>query len=129
MKIEWVGRWPVLVIYKSSFLHGFSGYCYGPVVIIHPSMRKYNGVLAHELTHAAQFYSGCLVHIFKYFTDDRYRLRCEVDAYNVQLTASRPGITRGEAAYCLANNYGFMIDQIEALSLLRGEKGISDENN
>lgn len=119
MRIEWIGRWPVLVIYKSSFLRGFDGYCYGPIVVIHPSMRQYDGILGHELMHSAQFYSGWLWHIFKYFTKESYRLQCEVDAYKVQLAAVRPGITIGEAAYCLSSNYGFKIDQGQAMELLK----------
>lgn len=53
-------------------------------VFIRKGKENDKGLLAHELDHVKQFWGNPL-HVFQYLWSWRYRLRCEVEAYQTQL--------------------------------------------
>ena len=93
------------------------------LILIHPSRRGDEALLAHERVHCEQIAAEPFVVWFwlKYLFNDAFRLRTEVQAYKVQI-AAMPEAARESAlenaARLLANNYRLAITLDEARELL-----------
>ena len=93
------------------------------LILIHPSRRGDEALLAHERVHCAQIAAEPFVIWFwaKYLLSPAFRLRVEVEAYRVQI-AAKPEAAREvaieTAARLLANNYRLAITLDEARELL-----------
>lgn len=83
---------------------------------IKPEEKHDESLLAHALVHVSQFWRTSGLHIFLRWNDS-YRLKCEVEAYKVQLRYA-PG-NEMFFAERLATMYGFNISKEEALKLLK----------
>lgn len=83
MKLKFVYKiLPVVIFYTNKFIGKNSiGRNYGPIVVIRPE-EKNNPILErHELEHAKQCYRTLCFHSLRYHTDDRYKLRMEIEAF------------------------------------------------
>ena len=112
----------MIPIYTTRFLDGHKGMVKVfliPFIFIHPDAKGDEGLLAHEQTHVRQAWRNIFPPIFalRYQLDKGYRLRCEVEAFRVQLKHS-PGSERHFAKY-IAEKYDLDITQAEALELLK----------
>jgi hypothetical protein len=77
---------PVFVFYANFLSRNDSiGRCWGMLCIIRPQYRSDNALLAHELCHCEQWYRTLGIHGIWYHLSDSYKLKCEVEAYKVQL--------------------------------------------
>jgi hypothetical protein len=109
-------------IYTTRFLNGHAGTVKVfliPFIFIHPDAKGDDGLLAHEQTHVRQAWRNIFPPIFalRYTFDKGYRLKCEVEAYRVQLKYN-PG---NEAMFAkfIAEKYGLDITQAEAMEILK----------
>jgi hypothetical protein len=88
----------------------------GPIVLIRPSRRDDQGLLAHELVHVRQFWRTFGLFGIAYWLSKTKRLAYEVEAYREQLKYS-PGREQLFARF-LANNYDLDITEQQALAAL-----------
>ena len=70
----------------------FAGYTFGPIILIRPKYRDDKGLLEHEKVHVKQFWRTLGTHWILYKLSKNYRLKCEVEAYKVQLKYSPDNI-------------------------------------
>lgn len=94
--------------YTDSFLIGkeFAGCTYGPFIFIRPRYKDDKGLLEHEKVHVKQFWRTLMLHGLFYALSNRYRLKCEVEAYKEQLKyCDNPKIVRGMFASFIATKY------------------------
>jgi len=94
---------------------GFDGYTVGPVVLVRPGTSA--ALLAHEQTHARQFWRCLGCNGLLYQVSRRWRLRLELEAYRVQLAVAGPPAALQLSA-ALASQYDLNITQEEAYRLL-----------
>lgn len=93
----------------------FDGYTVGPVVLVRPGTSA--ALLAHEQTHARQFWRWLGCNGLLYQVSRRWRLRLELEAYRAQLAvAGLPAALPLSAV--LASHYDLDITQEEAYRLL-----------
>ncbi len=87
MKLKFVyGIFPCLLTITDEMAENRGGYTKWPFVFIRPKYEKDEGLLQHELTHIKQAYRRLIIfHSLLYQMSDWYKLRCEVEAYKVQL--------------------------------------------
>ncbi|MGE8365975.1 hypothetical protein [Cupriavidus sp.] len=89
----------------------FDGYTVGPVVLVRPGTSA--ALLAHEQTHARQFWRWLGCNGLLYQVSRRWRLRLELEAYRAQLAvAGAPAALPLSAD--LASRYDLDITQEEA---------------
>jgi len=93
----------------------FDGYTVGPVVLVRPGTSA--ALLAHELTHARQFWRCWGLNGLLYQVSRRWRLRFELEAYRAQLAVTGP-LPALLLAGMLASNYDLDLTQEEAYRLL-----------
>jgi hypothetical protein len=79
------------------------------------------GLLAHERVHVRQWLRTLMLHPLLYSLSDRYKLRCETEAYQAQ-AGHYPDDRMPVFAQYLARDYGLSITEAEALARLRGDK-------
>ena len=94
----------------------FAAATYGPFIFIRPEKKDDAGLLAHEQTHVAQFWSNPFFGI-AYWLSKKSRLKYEAEAYRAQLAFYPERLD--VLALALATKYGLGItfDQAkEALS-------------
>ncbi|TSP13972.1 hypothetical protein [Cupriavidus campinensis] len=95
----------------------FDGFSFGPLVLIRPGTSA--GLLAHELTHVAQFWRRPFTHAIRYQFSPAYRQACEVEAYRAQLAVNGWEVRRViRLASSLAGKYGLRLTNMEAMRLL-----------
>jgi len=101
-----ISLWPpALVIFTDRLPDDVGGQARGPVVFIKTKYTNDVGLLMHELTHVAQWWSSLALHPFLYRFWKFYRLQSEAAAYFVQMQyPDRKGhfVTLDEAAEMLA---------------------------
>ena len=115
-----------MVIYSDSLVpKGFAGIALGPVIVIRPAYRDDQGLLAHEQVHVEQWKRARFTHFWRYWRDLDYRLRCEVEAYRVQIKVTmvqHPNHNRAELiwkfSWFIARKYGLDITHERAYELL-----------
>jgi len=136
-------RTPALVICTDALPAGRGGEARGPLIRIRPRYREDSGILAHEMTHVRQWWSGVLAgialaglaalwcpwwplafaigalsHPLAYLLSRRYRLWSEVQAYREQARHYADD-RRPLFARFIAANYRLSITMDEALAALR----------
>lgn len=78
---------PAIVIYNDKLVpNGFGGYTRLFAIFLKNKYKTDEGLLQHELTHVKQFYRIPLLHSYLYMFSKKYRLKCEIEAYKVQLS-------------------------------------------
>lgn len=119
--------WPLaLIFYTDSLPVEMGGRTVACVVRIRPKYRDDEGLLHHELTHVAQWWSMLgIFHSLLYRFCAWYRLDCEVEAYKVQMRhRDRNGqflSLHDAASFLLWPRYEFDITLEQAKSLLQGK--------
>ena len=90
-----------------------------PCVFIRPQYRGDEGLLAHELVHVDQAWESIFppIHALRYAFSKSYRLKCEVEAYKVQLQHSPDKIDL--YAWVIAHDYDLGISVAAAKELLQ----------
>jgi len=88
----------------------------GPIVLIRPSKRDDQGLLAHELMHVKQFWRSFGLFGIPYWLFKTKRFEYEVEAYREQLKYA-PGREQRFARF-LARNYDLDITELQALAAL-----------
>ena len=107
------------VFYTNRFVpKGSAGCARGPVILIRPEYRGDAGLLAHERVHVWQWLRTLGMHSFMYLLSDRYKLACEVEAYQEQAKHYPDDRTTRFAIY-IADDYGLTVTAHAALKLLR----------
>ena len=106
-----------MIFYTRHFLKGHAGITYGPIILIDPQYRDDKGLLAHERTHVAQFWRTFGLHLFLTLFSKSYKLKCEVEAYKVQLLYSP--YSHYKFAEFISKNYDLDITEAQALELLK----------
>lgn len=94
----------------------FAGYTRGPVIFIRPEYKNDKGLLEHEKVHVKQFWRTFGLHGLIYRISKSYRLKCELEAYSVQLNYS-PNAADTFARF-IAEKYDLDITQAEAKEAL-----------
>ena len=89
----------------------------GPFIFIRPQHKDDKGLLAHEMEHVAQWWRTFGLHSFLYLFSKRYKLKCEVEAYKVQLLYSP--YAHYKFAEFISKNYDLNITEAQALELLK----------
>jgi hypothetical protein len=80
------------------------------------------GLIAHEVCHVGQWWRTLGIHSILYLCSKRYKLKCEIEAYQEQLkwppaTDDRPHYAQ-HYAELISQEYGLSITVEEALKLL-----------
>ena len=95
----------------------------GPLIFIRPSKtfpsiskERAEGLLAHELVHAEQFYRTCGWNSVRYLFSKKWKLKYEVEAYREQLKYVPNDLDK--LAEIISTRYGIDITKEEALALL-----------
>lgn len=112
---------PVLISYTDKDLNGFAGKAYGPYIRIKNHYKKDEGLLQHELVHAKQFYRTFMIHGILYYFISSYRLKSEIEAYQVQLkytSEDRKDYVAGVFANFVATRYKLKNINIEEVKKL-----------
>lgn len=105
------------IFYTDRFIPDrFAAFHFGPFVFIRPKYKDDIGLKMHELTHVNQFYRNPLMGLFYRFSE-KYRLKCEVEAYKVQLQYYSLDQSALFADY-IATKYDLDITQEQAKKLL-----------
>lgn len=106
-----------LIFYTNKFVPSrFAAVTYGPVILIRPAYKNDLGLLEHEKVHVKQFWRTLgLLGIF-YLLSNKFRLKCEVEAYKEQLKYS-PGREHLFATF-ISSKYNIPISVSEAQKLL-----------
>lgn len=113
----------MMVFYTDRFVPTrFSAYTRGPFIFIRPAYRGDRGLLEHERVHVRQWLRSLGLHALLYLLWHDYRLRCEVEAYQVQ-AAHSAGDIAPVFARLIATKYRLKITEHEALRLLRENHG------
>ena len=94
----------------------FAGYTRGPVIFIRPEYKNDKGLLEHEKVHVRQFWRTLGLHGPIYKFSKSYRLKCELEAYSVQLRYS-PNSADVFAKF-ITEKYDLDITQAEAKEAL-----------
>ncbi len=94
----------------------FAGCARGPVIFIRPKYKNDKGLLEHEKVHVRQFWRTLGFHGLIYKFSKSYRLKCELEAYSVQLRYS-PHSADAFAKF-IAEKYDLDIAQAEAKEAL-----------
>ena len=107
-----------MIVWHTRLLFWAHGFAPLPwLVVIHPSRRGDEALLAHEKIHCAQIKRhGVLRFWWFYLIDEHFRCRMEVEAYRVQLRL-RPDRLQAFAE-SLASNYQLDLTPDEARELL-----------
>ena len=78
---------PAIVIYNDKLVpKEFGGYTRLFAIFLRNKYKTDEGLLQHELTHVKQFYRIPFLHSYLYKFSKKYRLKCEIEAYKVQLS-------------------------------------------
>lgn len=87
--LERLGRWlPVPVLALDRMPGRLIGLSLGAFVIVRTDYAGDRPTIVHELEHCKQFWRGGLViHMVRYYTSQRYRLRTELEAFRAELAA------------------------------------------
>ena len=114
---------PLAVLVATNWLpQGIAGIAIGPLVLLMRKRFSDEALRAHELVHVRQFYRSLGLFPVLYLLWPAYRLRCEVEAYRVQISlqpdeAARHRLTE-QAAVMLATNYRLRISKNRARAAL-----------
>ena len=78
------------MVFYTNFLipKGIAGITLGFIILLRPKYRDDIGRLEHEKTHVKQFWSSFGLFPFIYLLNAKYRYKCELVAYKVQLIHS-----------------------------------------
>lgn len=109
-----------MIIYINAFIPDeFAGITIGPISFIRPQYKDDSGLKAHEIVHQKQFWRtlGFGVPLW-YLLSKKYRLKCELEAYKVQMQDPIRPISAIKAADLLSSRYRLNITFEEALKLL-----------
>ena len=98
-----------------------------PVIFIRPEYKHDQGLLAHEQVHVSQAWGNLFppIHAIRYALSEKYRLKCEVEAYRKQLQVNKETGYRGGFDYApfyakfIAEDYNISITPEAALGLLK----------
>lgn len=97
---------------------GISGIALGPLVLLRRAHFCDEALRAHELVHVRQFYRSLGLFPLLYLLWPHYRLKCEVEAYRVQILLQPSKATRQRltehAAELLATRYGLKVSRARA---------------
>jgi len=105
------------VFYTDRFIpKQFAAYTRGPFIFIRPNYKSDVGLLEHEKVHVKQFWGTLGLHGLIYKMSKSYRLKCELEAYSVQLTYSP--YSADIFAEFIAEKYDLDISQEEVKRLL-----------
>ena len=113
-----------LTFYTDKFVPEGSGACVRvlllPFILIRPKCEEDEGIYQHELTHVKQAFRCILppIHALIYQFNEKYRLKCEVEAYKKQLKYYEDDRT-AKFAYAIANKYDLDVTMVEAVEMLR----------
>ena len=90
-----------------------------PCIFIRPANKGDEGLLAHELVHVKQAWGNIFPPIWqiRYNLSKSYRLKCEVEAYRVQLQHNPDKLDL--YAWFIANEYNLDITAQAAAELLK----------
>lgn len=107
---------PLAVLVATSWLpRGIAGIAIGPLVLLVRKRFADQALRAHELVHVRQFYRSLGLFPVLYLLWPAYRLRCEVEAYRVQVSLQPNDAARGrlteQAAAMLATHYCLRISK------------------
>lgn len=102
--------------YTDNLPEGVGGQAKAWFIKIRPEYKDDKGILAHELCHVGQWWRTLGFHSILYLISKSYRLKCEVEAYRIQLTYS-PG-QLDYFAKRMTEMYGLSITIDEARRLL-----------
>ena len=114
---------PLAVLIATTWLpRGIAGIAIGPLVLLVRKRFADEALQAHELVHVSQFYRSLGLFPALYLLWPAYRLRCEVEAYRVQILlqpneAARSRMTE-QAASMLATHYRLRISKDRARAAL-----------
>ena len=94
ISLERLGRWlPVPVLALDRMPGRLIGLSLGAFVIVRTDYADERPTIVHELEHCKQFWRGGLViHMVRYYTSQRYRLRTELEAFRAELAACTDAI-------------------------------------
>lgn len=117
-----------LVFYTDKFIpDGSRGCAKGPFIFIRPQCKEDEGLLAHEKEHVRQFWANPILHGLQYKFQWKYRLRCEIAAYQQQLKYVQAGDKdryRTHYAEMVATRYKIPVTAEYVERLLRGNADI-----
>jgi len=89
MKIKFVyGIFPAFIFYTDSIKKFKAGVAYFMFIKIKKKYQYDVGLLNHEILHVKQLYKLLIIfHVILYRFNERYRYKCELEAYRVQLNS------------------------------------------
>ena len=80
---------PTIVTYTDEGIgENYGGYASGMYIVIRPKYQDDKGILEHEKIHVWQWYRTFGFHSAWYKSSEKYRLKCEVEAFKVQLATN-----------------------------------------
>ncbi len=129
MRVKFHSIWklvPVPVFTLESMPGRLVGLCLGPIVLVREDYADDWPTIVHELTHCRQFWRGfALLHLLRYYSSRRYRLRSEVEAFRAELAVCDPGERRQrlkDSARALSSSYSLGLDADACLLLLSSRR-------
>ncbi len=113
----------LLTFYTDWFIPEQSAGCArGPVIFIRPQYKDNRGLYKHEMIHVHQWIRTLGIHSFLYLLSDSYKLKCEVEAYKVQLQyCTDIELNTRRFARFIATKYDLDITDEEAYRLLTAD--------
>lgn len=106
-----------MIIYSDRLVpKGFGAITIGSIIFMRPKHKGDEGLLAHEMVHVRQWKEAKGTFWIKYLTCKEFRLKCEVEAYKVQLQHDPENLIR--FARYLATGYNLDITLDQAIKLL-----------
>jgi hypothetical protein len=104
--------------YTDNLPEGKAGQAKFWFIKIRPSYKDDIGLLNHEIEHVRQFWRyGLLVHQVLYPLSKQYRLKCEVEAYKIQLKYYTDDRTELFAEF-ICNNYSLNVEKEDVIKML-----------
>ena len=109
----------IMVFYVKKIKNGFAGKAHGFIILILKKYKDDKGLHEHEKTHVKQWWKmGLLIHSLLYKFNKKYRYKCELEAYGVQMRYSNyPELY----AKYISTRYNLDVSYEEALRNLKGE--------
>lgn len=108
------------VKYTDDVKEGFKGETNGWFIRIRPEAKDDTGLLEHEKVHVWQFWRTFWMHPFLMRWSKSYRLRCEVEAYKIQLKYNTDkSYSMDKFAGFISAKYELDITKEQAILLLR----------
>lgn len=117
MKINW---WPFYIMIPWK-VKGFAAKTWWFFVLIRKDKMDDNALIKHEEVHISQTWRLPIIHNIWYNLSDRYRLKCELEAYAVHVREhpmQHWDHYIDHFANSIANNYNLSITEVAARRLL-----------